>query len=48
MKNEKKYILNLNKVLLSDLELVEGIDTISVTPDSMLKTIKAIAKIENK
>jgi pyruvate,water dikinase len=26
----------------------EGIDTISVTPDSMLKTIKAIAKIENK
>lgn len=29
--------------------LVElGIDTISVTPDSMLKTIKAINKIENK
>jgi pyruvate,water dikinase len=26
----------------------EGIDTISVTPDSMLKTIKAIHKIENK
>jgi len=26
----------------------EGIDTISVTPDSMLKTIKAIYKIENK
>ena len=26
----------------------EGIDTISVTPDSMLKTIKAINKIENK
>jgi pyruvate,water dikinase len=26
----------------------EGIDTISVTPDSKLKTIKAIAKIENK
>ena len=26
----------------------EGINTISVTPDSMLKTIKAIAKIENK
>jgi len=26
----------------------EGIDTISVTPDSMLKTIKAIDKIENK
>ena len=26
----------------------EGIDTISVTPDSMLKTIKAIHKIENE
>ena len=26
----------------------EGIDTISVTPDSMLKTIKAINKIETK
>ena len=26
----------------------EGIDTISVTPDSMLKTIKAIHKIETK
>ena len=26
----------------------EGIATISVTPDSMLKTIKAIHKIENK
>ena len=26
----------------------EGIDTISVTPDSMLKTIKAIYKIEQK
>ena len=26
----------------------EGIDTISVTPDSMLKTIKAINKIENR
>ena len=26
----------------------EGIDSISVTPDSMLKTIKAIHKIENK
>ena len=26
----------------------EGIDTISVTPDSMLKTIKAIYNIENK
>ena len=26
----------------------EGIDTISVTPNSMLKTIKAIHKIETK
>ena len=26
----------------------EGIDTISVTPDSMLKAIKAIHKIETK
>lgn len=26
----------------------EGIDSISVTPDSILKTIKAISQIENK
>ena len=29
-------------------KLEDVIDTISVTPVSMLKTIKAIAKIENK
>jgi pyruvate,water dikinase len=34
--------------MLAQFLVEEGIDSISVTPDSVIKTIKAIYAIENK
>ena len=46
--NEYRQVKEYSAPDFAQFLVEEGIDTISVTPDSMLKTIKAIHKIETK
>ena len=48
--SKAKSILKLHAVGIQDLEFLveQGIDSISITPDSVIKTIKAISAIEKK